>query len=283
MQWLERWNEAMEYLEEHLTGGMEREQLARIACCSEYHFQRMFSYIAGVTLAEYIRRRKMTLAARDLQQGDKVTEVAMRYGYESPTAFNRAFQAVHGLPPSTAHKQGVRLKAYARIVFQLSVKGVEQMEYRLETKDEIRIVGMRQHISSDAEESFAQVPLFWNQVMQSGRMSEILSLSDGKVAGLLGVSSCAEDAPNYYYIAVSSEADVPEGMHEFIVPACDWAIFTGRGTMPAAIQDLQCRIVTDWLPSSGYEWGKAPDLEVYLNDDRQDAVFEVWLPVVKRK
>lgn len=283
MQWLERWNEAMEYLEGHLTKELDREQLARIACCSEYHFQRMFSYIAGVMLAEYIRRRKMTLAACDLQQGDKVTEVAMRYGYESPTAFNRAFQAVHGLPPSAAHKPGVRLKAYARIIFQLYVKGVEQMEYRLETREGFRIVGFRQLIQPDLEDNFAQTPLFWDKVAQSGRLGEVLSLADGKVPGLLGVSSCDLEAPNYYYIAVSSSADVPEGMHEFTVPACDWAIFTGHGKMPEAIQELECRIVTEWLPSSGYEWGKAPDLEVYLNDDPQDSSFEVWLPITKRK
>lgn len=109
MQWVERLNEAMEYVESHLTGTIDRERAAQIACCSSYHFQRMFSYMAGVPLSEYIRRRKMTLAAADLQRGDRVADVAARYGYESPTAFNRAFQAVHGMPPSSAQKPGVTL------------------------------------------------------------------------------------------------------------------------------------------------------------------------------
>ena len=100
MDWLNNWNKALDYLEEHLEGETDPGELGRLAGCSAYHFQRMFSYLAGVPLSEYIRRRRMTLAAAELQSGEKVLAVALRYGYDSPTAFNRAFQAVHGVPPS---------------------------------------------------------------------------------------------------------------------------------------------------------------------------------------
>ena len=100
MEWIDRMNAAMDYLEEHLTDKIDVSELARIACCSSFHFQRMFSYMAGVPLGEYVRRRRMTRAAEDLCNGERVTDVAARYGYDSPTAFNRAFQSVHGLPPS---------------------------------------------------------------------------------------------------------------------------------------------------------------------------------------
>ena len=102
MEWLDRLNDALNYIEDNLQEEIEYEKAAKIACCSTYHFQRMFSYIAGVPLSEYIRNRRLTMAALDLQNGDKVIDVALRYGYESPTSFNRAFQKIHGTSPSTA-------------------------------------------------------------------------------------------------------------------------------------------------------------------------------------
>ena len=108
MDWLNDWNKALAYLEANLDGDIDPKELGRLAGCSAYHFQRMFSYLAGIPLGEYIRRRRMTRAAADLQNGEKVLDVALRYGYESPTAFNRAFQAVHKLPPSQAKQEGVK-------------------------------------------------------------------------------------------------------------------------------------------------------------------------------
>ena len=116
MEWIDRLNRAVEYLEGHL----ERPDLAKaakIACCSPYHFQRMFSLLAGVPLSEYIRRRRMSRAAADLQSGEKILDIALKYGYSSPTAFNRAFQAVHGLPPSAAKTPGTALKSYPPLRF----------------------------------------------------------------------------------------------------------------------------------------------------------------------
>ena len=122
MEWLDRMNDALGYLEANLAGTADMEHAARLACCSVYHFGRMFSYIAGVPLSEYLRRRRMTLAAFDLQNGGRVLDVALRYGYESPTAFNRAFQSVHGVSPSAAQRDGAPLKAYPRISFKITVK-----------------------------------------------------------------------------------------------------------------------------------------------------------------
>ena len=115
MDWLKSWNDALDYLEKHLDGEINTAELGRLTGCSPYHFQRMFSYLAGVPLSEYIRRRRMTLAAADLRAGEKVLDVALRYGYDSPTAFNRAFQSVHGTAPSLAKQDGVKLIAFPRI------------------------------------------------------------------------------------------------------------------------------------------------------------------------
>jgi len=132
MEWLSCLNEAVNYLEEHLEDEIDLERVAQIACCSSFHFQRMFSYLADLPLSEYIRRRKMTRAVFDLQNGDeRIIDIALKYGYESPTAFNRAFQSVHGMAPSAARSEGVILKAYPPISFKITIKGEAEMNYRI--------------------------------------------------------------------------------------------------------------------------------------------------------
>lgn len=281
MEWIEQLNAAVNYIEEHLDDTVDYEQLAKVACCSSYHFQRMFGYMAGVTLAEYIRRRRMSCAASDMQKGGKVLDIALKYGYDSPTAFNRAFQAVHGVTPSGAKQSGVTLKSFPPISFKITIKGVEEMNYRIEEKTKFRIVGVRGAISNDAEESFKAVPLLWQK--SAAHIPQIASLMDGEIKGILGISTCneVENGQNYYYIAAASSAPVPDEMYELEIPEATWAIFSGNGTS-ADIQKLQIRIVSEWLPNSGYEWANAPDIEVYLNSDPVNMAFEVWLPVRKR-
>ena len=280
MDWLDNWNRAMEYLEEHLEEELDLKELGKLAGCSAYHFQRMFSYLAGVPLHEYIRRRRMTLAAAELQSGEKVLDVALRFGYESPTSFNRAFQALHGIPPSEAKQSGVKLKAFSRIRFKFILKGAEEMEYQIVKEKAFRIVGFRTPQPSDAEESFRVIPRFWSEV--GSRIGELLPLMNSNPSGILGICTCNE-TENHYYIAVASSAPVPEGMYEWTVPAASWAVFSGAGSLPFAIQDLQKRIVSEWLPDSGYEWEQAPDVEVYLDPPGgAESRFQVWLPVTKR-
>ena len=152
MEWIERLNEAINYIEEHLADEIDYEELAKIAGCSTYHFQRMFAYMANVSLSEYIRRRKMSLAAVDLQGGDaKIIDVALKYGYSSPTAFNRAFQTIHGIAPSLVRSQGVSVKSFPPMTFKITVKGVEEMNYRIEKKEAFRIVGVSRPLYKDIE------------------------------------------------------------------------------------------------------------------------------------
>ena len=282
MDWLENWNKALDELERSLNGEIRLEELGRLAGCSPYHFQRMFSYLAGVPLKEYVRRRRMTRAAADLRAGEKVLEVALRYGYDSPTAFNRAFQGIHGVAPSLAKQDGVKLKAFPRIRFKFVLKGDVEMEYQIVGKDAFRIVGFRTPLTMDVEESFQAVPRFWGEV--GPRIGELIPLMSPEMPGVLGVSTCHHEAENSYYIAVASNAPVPEGLSEWTVPAATWAVFTGQGQAPMAIQELQKRIVSEWLPDSGYEWAQAPDVEVYLNGpDAAEAQCQVWLPVQRSK
>ena len=282
MEWIERLNDAISYIEKHLTDEIDYEQLGQIACCSSYHFQRMFTYMAGIPLSEYIRRRKMSLAAVDLQSTDmKIIDAAGKYGYQSPTAFNRAFQSVHGTPPSSVKNEGITVKSFPPITFKITVKGVEEMNYRIETKEAFRIVGVSVPLHQDIEKNFTVIPPMWEKVSRDGTLQRMAALMDTPPMGVLGVSSCNETEPWRYYIAVSSSQEKGD-LEEYVVPAATWAIFSGEGTNQS-IQELERRIVTEWLPTSGYEYGNAPDVEVYLNPDPANAQYEVWIPVVKRQ
>lgn len=285
MDWLKRLNEAMNDLEEHIEEGPDIARMAKIACCSVFHFQRMFSYLAEVPLSEYIRRRKMTRAAFDLKNTTlRVIDVALKYGYDSPTSFNRAFQSVHGVTPSAAKRESVTLKAYPPLSFKITIKGEAEMNYRIEKKDSFRVVGPKIHCKLDVEQNFEEIPVFWQKTTQSGTIPRLCTLLDSEPAGILGVCSCMNGKDFDYYIAVASTKPAPEDMDEYLVPACTWSIFSCIGPMPSAIQTLQKRIISEWLPGSGYEYANAPDIEVYFEGDQQseDYTCEVWLPVEKK-
>ncbi len=281
MEWIERFNLALKDIEEHLTDKIDYERLGKIACCSAYHFQRMFTYMAGIPLSEYIRRRRMSLAALDLQDADsKIIDIAAKYGYASPTAFNRAFQSIHGAPPSAVRNEGVPIKSFPPITLSMTVKGVEEMNYRIESKEAFRIVGVSVPLDKDIEKNFAVIPSKWKEITANGTLQKLIGLMDTPPMGVLGVSACNDAQPWRYYIAVSTSKSSPE-FETYMVPAATWAIFSGSGT-GQSIQELERRIVTEWLPTSGYEYANAPDIEVYLNPDPQDTQYEVWIPITKQ-
>ena len=282
MEWVHKLNQSMNYIEEHLTDEIDYEQLGRIACCSAYHYQRMFTYMAGITLAEYIRRRKMSLAAADLQGGNgRIIDIAEKYGYRSPTAFNRAFQSFHGIAPSSVKDEGVSVKSFSPIVFKITVKGATEMNYRIETKEAFRIIGVSAPLDREIENNFMVVPTMWQEASVNGTIQKLAGMMDAQPMGLLGVSVCNDEEQWKYFIAVSS-TKASDGFEEYSVPASTWAIFSGTGTNQS-IQELERRIITEWLPASGYEYANAPDIEVYLNPDPRNAQYEVWIPVAKKK
>ena len=280
MVWIERFNKAITFIEENIADDISIDQVADIACCSTFHFQRIFSFITNISISEYIRRRKMTLAASDvLEDKMKIIDISLKYGYSSPTAFNRAFKSIHNVAPSQARNKGIVLKSFPPISFQLTVKGVEEMNFKIEKLETFRIIGTSIPLYKDIERNFEIVPQMWQKVSTEGTLPKLVSLMQGPPIGILGISCCGDNDEWRYYISVANKENTE--FEEYIVPANTWAIFTGGGQCPKAIQDLERRIITEWLPSSGYEYANGPDIEVYLNDDIDNAEFEVWIPVIK--
>lgn len=284
MNWIDGMNRAMDYIEEHLDGQIEIAELARIAVCSEFHFQRMFAFILGFTVNDYIRKRRLSAAAFDLMNGDKVIDVALKYGYESPTAFTRAFRSVHGVSPNAVKKEGISVNTFPKLAFTFSVKGEEAMNFKIVTKKSFRIVGYKSTEPMTMENCFEIVPKIWKKVEADNGIEKLLNLADGgEPKGILGISTCEGGDYDAYYIAVATSKPAPEGMSEYIMPQTTYAVFEAIGAMPDAIQKLQQRIVSEWLPASGYEYAPAPDIEVYPEGDQysEDYRSEVWLPIVK--
>ena len=283
MEWTDRLNQAIHYIETHISEEIDYRDLAQIACCSTYHFQRMFTYVAGISLSEYIRRRRMSLAAVDLQNGnERILDIALKYGYASPTAFNRAFQGIHGIAPSALKNKGVSIKSYPPIAFACTVSGRRELNYRVETKGPFRIVGKSYPLSREIEKNFLEVPQMWQSAGMDGTLKRILPLMEGPPRGVLGVSACSGDEDWRYFIAVSSRMEIDDSLEASSIPDCTWAIFPGKGT-GKSIQELERRIVTEWLPTSGYEFAEGPDIEVYFEANPEHTQYEVWIPVMSDK
>lgn len=285
MELLENWNRAISYMEEHLSDDVDLEKAAGLACCSIYHFQRMFSYMTDISVSEYIRRRKMSLAAAELQRGQvKILDLALKYGYESPTAFNRAFKSIHGVAPSQARREGVVLKTYPPISFKITIKGEYEMNYKIVTKEAFRVVGKKAHFTGGIEESFQRIPRLWAEANRNQLISELCRIMDPEIPGIMGICTSAQDREFDYYIGAVSQEPAPPGMEELQIDAGTWAVFECIGAMPDSIQSLQKRIITEWLPGAGYEYSNAPDIEVYFEGDQSSADYrcQVWMPVIKK-
>jgi AraC family transcriptional regulator len=286
MDWLKRMNEAINYIEDNLDQEIDYETVAKITCCSIFHFGRVFTFTADMTLGEYIRQRRLSMAALDLiNTSDKVIDIAMKYGYNSPTAFTRAFINMHGIAPSVARENGVMLKSFPRITFHMSIKGGKEMNYKIEEKPRMRFIGKKEAVNCVGGQNFLRIPQIWQEVCEAGTFDQIMALSNGSPSGVLGICANFRDKEFDYFIASSSDELCPEGMDELVIPEGLWVVFQCVGPMPTAIQDVWKRVYTEWFPSSGYEHAGGAELEWYSDGDgdAEDYISEIWLPIIKKK
>ncbi len=282
---LERLNEALEHIEAHLDQPIEVTELARIAVTSEYHFRRMFSALAGISLSEYIRRRRLTIAGAEVLAGQRtLLDIAVRYGYGSGEAFARAFRAVHGVGPGEARRTGASLRSQPRMSFRLMVEGSSSMRYRVVEKEQFRVVGKKVRVPLVHEGMNPAIAGFIRGIGQEA-IGRIAALSDQEPEGIVGVSdnldpSRAEGTELDYYHGVVTRAAAPEDLDALVVPAGTWAVFESSGPFPQALQYLWRDVFTQWFPSNPYRSRPGPEiLRTKLSQNGAQADAELWIPV----
>ncbi len=287
MTWYERMNEAVNYIEKNLCGDIDFDIVSRIMCQPSVSFQRTFSIITDISIFEYIRRRKMTLAAFDMQNSNhKVIDIAMKYGYESPEAFTRAFKEIHGVSPLIARKQGLPLKAFPRITFLLSIKGAAVMEYRIENKEAFSVYGIEGIFTTEDGKNLKDIPLFWQQCMEDGRFDKLVQSTGEPLSRIHAICQYRHTDGNtfpYMLFANRTKTCNTDGFTEVEIPAATWAIFKSEKhteeQTSGVIQSLIKRIYTDWLPTASYKKVDGYELELYFVSDIDKYYCEAWIRV----
>lgn len=275
--------QCIEYIESNLKGEIDLDHLSRLAFLSRRYFLTMFDAITGMSINEYVRKRRMSLAAYDLiEKNRRVTDVAYEYGYSSPEAFSRAFKSIHGVSPALAGKEGNFIKLFMPISFHIEIKGDVFMKYRVEESDKFRVFGKAISTSCLDGSNFKEIPEFWSRVFQDGQFKAMAEQCDSGSKSF-GVCMPMKNETEFdYVIGFSGEKDSYTDFETFEIPKAKWAIFECLGPMPEAIQSVWKRIFKEGLPSVEYEIDETiPQLEYYSEGDTssQNYYSEVWIPV----
>lgn len=285
MDWITRLQKSVDYIESHLLDEVSIEEIAETAFVSSFHYQRIFSLLTQMTISEYIRKRRLAMAGQELSaSANKVIDTAMKYGYDSPESFSKAFTRFHGITPAAARTPGASLKSFSPLVLKITIEGGTTMDYRIENRNAFKVLAMSRQFNS--ETASAEIPKFWDEYFKKGH---------NKVAcGRFGICCPTEKGnKNFNYCigdylkedTLKSEPDLPKGFEIINISAQTWAVFSCIGPMPHSIQNMWKRIYSEWLPVADYEIVPAHDIEEYTAGDvsSPDYRSEIWLPVSRKK
>ena len=272
--WIEGFQESIDFMEQNMTEDPDIEEIAGKAALSPFYYQRIFGALCGMTVGEYIRARRMTLAAQELNRKDvKVIDVAVKYGYDSPDSFTKAFQKFHGITPSLAREPGAPLRSFAPLHIKITMEGGNMLDYSIVEKAPFTIIGVRRPFNSDT--SYQEIPKFWDEWLAQGEKRPIM--------GTFGVCIDMKGKDFDYWIAdlYFPWEDIPEGCETRVIPGSPWAQFP---CTVETLQDTNTKIWSEWLPAlQGYTLAGEYDIEVYLppEDGSKDMSVFIWVPLKK--
>ena len=283
---------AIDYTEAHLTDEIDYEAAAREAASSVFHFQRLFSMLCGYTLGDYIRMRRLSLAADELQRtGGKIIDIALKYGYDTPESFSRAFTRFHGITPTQARRGG-NIKSFSRLSVKLILDGGNLMDYRIEKRDAFKLICRKKQVNKpQGDTATADISAFWGECSTDGTMEKLCKYASfDNLHGILGVCFSGEMANSGFPYGIGAEyngAPLTDGGFDIVeIPAHTYAVFQCKGKMPDAFKETYKKICTEFFPqSSTYEYGNGIELEVYPSADVQnpDYTCEIWIAVKEKK
>lgn len=286
---LKELNLVIDYIEEHLIDELSLEKISDYAGVSDYHFRKIFFYLSGLTLSEYIRNRKLSEANKNLLNGETVTDVAFKYGYQSVDGFTRAFKNWSGFLPSDVIKKGIS-KSYPKLSFIITVKGGTSMEFRIEDKPAFNLVGVSKRVPMQFEGVNKEIEKLVESITDE-QAEEMHSLQNMEPYEFVNVSYDSDS--NFFkeegYLThligvLTTKNQISDLLDTVPVEAYTWAIFPNEGPFPSTLQDTMAKTYSEWLPSSDYEVINAPAFSFTKMDKHKKdyAYSEVWLPVRKK-
>lgn len=279
MDWVKTINNAIAYMENHLTDDITLSDIAKSVNISAFHFHRAFSLLTGMTPTEYMRKRRLSQAGAEIANGsERVIDIAMKYGYDSPESFSKAFMRFHGSSPMQVRK-GSSIQFMNRYTVRITIEGGCIMEFKIETWEAMDLLVHANDFH--AETSDQDIPAFWDEYYANEEYR--------KIPGYLGVCAQKKTEGDVFRYGIGCKASdvegVPEGFEIIHIPEYSWAIFKCVGPSPIAIQAMWERIYKEWLPVAEYELILDYDIENYLPGDptSQDYVSEICIPVKSNK
>ena len=285
MEWMAIIGNSIQYIEDHITEDITVEDIAKEVGVSSFYFQKGFAMLCGYSVSEYIRNRRLALAGNELLvTEEKIIDIAMKYGYDSPDSFTKAFTRFHGVTPTSVRKDEVLLKSFAPLKIKISLEGGYLMDYKIVKKEAFTVIANAKTFPYEGAKEI--IPQFWQEHFQSGK--------GAVVCGWYGINIDLEmGQENFEYLIAdpyNPQKEVPEGFVTRTIPAFEWAVFPCRGAMPTALQDVNTKIYTEWLPAlKEYEFAAGYCVEYYDNPTKyekgtQDENYycEIWIPVKKK-
>lgn len=284
MEWTKSISSAVTYIEDNITQDLTIEDIASKVSLSPFYFQRGFAILCGFTIGEYIRKRRLTLAGSELVSSDtKIIDIALKYGYDSPDSFSKAFTRFHGSTPTSVRKGEAMIKSFASLKIKLTLEGGYTMDYKIINKDQFTIIGISKVFKY--EEGQTEVPKLWAEFHNSKNNNAICSV--------YGVSIDEKMDNNEFEYLIADNYDptkeVPNGFITKVIPEHTWAVFPCKGAMPDTLQDILHKIFSEWLPGcKDYEIAAGYNIEMYGDPAEypkgvkdENYYCEIWIPIKK--
>lgn len=289
MDWTQSLQIAIDYIEKHLTEKLDFEIISSQAGFSSFYFQRIFNAICGISIGEYIRYRRLTLAGIDLKiTNEKIINIALKYGYDSPESFTRAFSKFHGISPSAARKTNCKLNSFSKLTVEINLKGGIEMDYKIINKEAFFVLEKVSSQSIDDTQDKNTIPAFWEESHKNGTIQKLLELTSDRtnIFGICYGNTLTNKQSFDYSVAALCDKNTnkPSGFRINKIPARTWAVFDCKGPMPDAMQETFHRICTEFFPASDYQPTYEMDIEAYPagNMVSDDYKSEIWITVKKK-
>ena len=296
MEWIAAMQQAITYMEEHLLEEMNYEDVARQVHISSYEFHRAFSFLSGMTVNTYIRNRRLSLAGKELAETKaRITDIALKYGYETSESFTKAFTRYHGVAPKYARKAGTKLVLFNPLVIKITVEGGKNMDYRIVQTKEQKFIALVRKFRNEIinDEANHEIPDFWGECHEKKLLDPIRKLRPEGKRDLYGLCSPAKEEQEYfsYGIGILVDAETQnfnvqemeeQGYCIWDVEPATYVVFDCIGENGDCISDMWEKFYKEFLPQMGYEAEETTDYEIYYEAGKQGVFCELWIPIKKK-